>query len=432
MRDIYAVLDMGSASIKLVVGEVVNGTICVLYANKVTSHGIRNGNVENIESTIDDIKILLDDASLMLNESIKRVALCIPSNHTRLYKSEGVTDVESPAFEISSEDIVRALKNSKDFECGLNEEVITVMPIRYYLDHTVMEELPVGETSSVLKVESLIITTGKKKLYNYIMAVEKAGAQVMEITVDTYACAKEALNSVYLKEGVVTVDIGNEDTTISFYEDGYLKFISNVRLGGLDITKNIASSWKISLEKAENYKIRYGNCNEVEDDDDLIHTTKIGEQLKHYTIKDLSTIIVQSVENIMETVKEKVDMINDGRTYETIIVGGGGELPGIENVTSRILGTSVRIYRPDVIGAREMHYVSCLGMIYYLDDRSKIVGHYEPSIEIRDITNTMGYRLIGLTANPNVDNNDEDSKNNNEKKGMFMKVLDSIFGEDKE
>ena len=41
MKNIYAVLDIGSATVKLLVGEVVSANINVLFAKKITSHGIR-------------------------------------------------------------------------------------------------------------------------------------------------------------------------------------------------------------------------------------------------------------------------------------------------------------------------------------------------------------------------------------------------------
>lgn len=419
MRDIYAVLDIGSSTIKLIVGEVVNGSICVLFAKKTASQGVKKGIIENRNRVIEDIKGLLDDASKMLNATIERVALCIPSNYTRLYKSEGSVSIDS--FEIKREDIVEVLRKSKNFNRDENEEVITVMPIKYYLDNKVTDELPIGEKSGSLKVESLIITTRKSLLYSYIGTVEKAGVQVLEITIDAYASAKETLNSVYLQEGVVLLDIGHEESTVSFFEEGYLKFISSIKAGGNDVTKKISSNWLVSLEKAEKYKIRYGTC-ECEDDD-LIHMTKKGDQILSHTQKDLSSLVYESVEELMTQVKNKIELINNGRSYETIVVGGGAELPLIENVSSNVLGTSVRVYRPDTVGARETQYVSCLGMIYYLNDRAKIIGGYEPSIIMSDISNTMSYRLKGLTVIKD---------NENAKKKRISKVLDSIFGEDQE
>jgi cell division ATPase FtsA len=174
-------------------------------------------------------------------------------------------------------------------------------------------------------------------------------------------------------------------------------------------------------EKAEKYKMRYGTC-ECEDDD-LIHMTKKGDKIINYTQRDLSFLVNESVEELMMQVKNKIELINNGRAYETIIVGGGAELPLIENVSSNVLGTSVRVYRPDTVGARDTQYVSCLGMIYYLNDRTKIIGGYEPSIVMSDISNTMSYRLKGLTVVKD---------NENVKKKRISKVLDSIFGEDKE
>ena len=48
MNEIYAVLDIGSATIELLVGEVVNSNLHVLFAKKVPSHGVKKGIVEDL------------------------------------------------------------------------------------------------------------------------------------------------------------------------------------------------------------------------------------------------------------------------------------------------------------------------------------------------------------------------------------------------
>ena len=88
-----------------------------------------------------------------------------------------------------------------------------------------MKDIPIGEKSASLKVESLVITTKKKLLYSYINAVEKAGVEVLDITINAYACAKEAFDAVYLQEGAILIDIGYRSSTVAFFEDGYLKYI---------------------------------------------------------------------------------------------------------------------------------------------------------------------------------------------------------------
>lgn len=60
--------------------------------------------------------------------------------------------------------------------------------------------MPLGLRSASLKVETLVITTSKKVLYSYLTAVEKAGLDVIDITIDAYASAKEAFDATYLQK----------------------------------------------------------------------------------------------------------------------------------------------------------------------------------------------------------------------------------------
>ena len=302
------------------------------------------------------------------------------------------------------------------------EEIISVIPTAYYLDTKVMNVLPIGQKSSSLKAEALIITTKKKLLYSYITAVEKAGFEVLDITIDAYACAKEAFDAVYLQEGAILIDIGYRSSTVSFFEGGYLKYIAQASVGGYDLTKSIATKWQIPMDKAEIYKVKYGTCDTRIGDEDVIHTTKDQNGTNHYTQKDLSAVLNEAVYNIMEVIKTKIDIIDDGRSYETVIVGGGGELPNIERVASEVLTSAVRTYRPETIGARDMSFVSGLGMIYYLNDRAKLLGGIEPSVVLPDISSTMSIRFKGLTKSKPL--------NENNAKQKLTGLIEKFFNED--
>lgn len=422
MKDIYATLDIGSATIKLLVGETVSANINILFSKKIISRGVTKGKIENMGVVVNEIKELLQEAQDVLEAPVTSVALCIPSQYARIYQSDGITKVNSPDDKISSDDIVRALKLSKRFERNSEEEIVSVIPVNYHLDTRVVSEIPLGMKSASLKVESLIITTRKNYLYSYILAAEKAGLEVIDITINAYACAKEAFDEVYLQEGAILIDIGYKSSTIAFFEGGYLKYIAQAPVGGYDLTKKIASSWKIVMDKAEVYKVKYGTCDMNIGDEDVIHTMKLKDKEVRYTQRDLSFVLDEGVREIMEVIKTKIDVINDGRNYETIIVGGGGELPLIDKIASEVLGSVVRSYRPETIGARDMSFVSCLGMMYYLNDRNLILGKMEPSVVLSDISNTMGVRFKGLTK----------SKNTNEKKSgsKFSRLIENIFNEE--
>lgn len=424
MKDIYAVLDIGSATVKFLVGEVVSANINVLFAKKIISHGIKRGKIESMPTVVSEIKQLIDEASRALGASISKVALCIPSFHAHIYQSDGITKVNSPSDQITSEDIVRALKLSKRFEHDQDEEIISVIPTMFHLDTKVVYELPLGEKSASLKAEALVITTRKKLLYSYITAVEKAGVEVLDITINAYACAKEAFDAVYLQEGAILIDIGYRSSTVAFFEGGYLKYIAQAPVGGYDLTKKIATTWQIPMDKAEIYKVKYGTCDRNIGDEDIIHTTLDKETETHYTQKDLADVLCNGVREILEVIKTKIEVINDGRSYETVIVGGGGELPDMDEVASEILDSAVRTYRPDTIGARDMSYVSCLGMIYFLNDRSKILGSMDSSMILPDISSTMSIRFKGLTKSKPI------SGHGDKEKGKLSRLIENFFSEE--
>lgn len=46
MNEVYAVLDIGSASIELLVGEIINSNLHVLFSKKVPSHGVKKASLK--------------------------------------------------------------------------------------------------------------------------------------------------------------------------------------------------------------------------------------------------------------------------------------------------------------------------------------------------------------------------------------------------
>ena len=252
--------------------------------------------------------------------------------------------------------------------------------------------------------------------------MEKAGVEVLDITIDAYACAKEAFDAVYLQEGAILIDIGYKTSTVSFFEGGYLKYIAQASVGGYDLTRNIAAAWQIPMDKAEVYKVKYGTCDQNIGDEDIIHTTKGKDVETHYTQKDLSIVLNEAVDDIMKVIKTKIDVINDGRSYETVIVGGGGELPSIDNIASQVLNGVVRTYRPETIGARDMSFVSCLGMMYYLNERAKILGGLDASLVLPDISSTMSIRFKGLTKTKPI--------HDGQKKKSFTQIIENFFSDE--
>lgn len=419
MNEIYAVLDIGSATIELLVGEVVNSNLHVLFAKKVPSHGVKKGIVEDDRLLVRDIQALIQEANEFLEGEIKRVGITIPTIRAKLYQSNSSISLNNE-IPVTNEDIVRGLQLSKRIKISSKEEVVCVVPVRYHSDSGMTLDAPVGQKTRNLIVDSLVITSRKNILYPYISSVEKAGLEVMDICVNAYACAKEAFDAVYLQEGALIIDIGYKTSTVSFYKDGYLQYLTVCPVGGYNLTRAIAQNLQISMNQAETYKIKYGSLDYTVGQEDIIHTTELPDGRKDYTQKDLALILETATIDILNVIKDKMKMIENSSSYETLIVGGGGELEMLDKVASSVLEGPTRVYQPDIIGIRDMAYVSSVGMIFYMADRAKYLGPYQRSVDMPDISNTMSIRFKGLTKTKEV----------KEKTGKFSKILDTFFKED--
>lgn len=420
MKKVYASLDIGTSSIKLIVGEVVNTNVHILFADALPSHGIKKGLILDEEAVKQDIQKLISIAQKTLGVKISRVLLNIPANQCRIYSTVGSVQILSTDHLIRQNDVIKAIQKANRFEKKKNETIISTIPIKYHYGDYTTSLLPIGKEAYSLQVDVLAITTTKKVLYPYIRVVEGSNLEIMDICVNAYSEAKEVLSDVYMQEGAVLVDVGHRSTTVSFFEDGYLKYITMVNSGGYDFTKLIGTSWQIPLTKAETYKVKYGSCEVEMKEQDIVHTTKHENELVHYTKYDLTMLLHEGVEDLMLKVKEKLSVLPD-KDYDVFIVGGGAEIEGFERVASDVLEKTAKVYRPQVIGARKMSYVGSLGLIYYLVDRNKIYGEIEPSVVIEEMSNTMALRFKGLTKT---------QTNAGERK--IKKIIDRFVADDSE
>ncbi|MFV0393709.1 MAG: cell division FtsA domain-containing protein [Coprobacillaceae bacterium] len=424
MKDIYAILDIGSSTMKLLIGESVSANINILYAKKIPSHGIKKGMVEDERLVVNDILKLIAGAEASLETKIHTVGLNIPALQTKLYQSDSSISLGESGAKITKDDIIRVLRLSSRFEKSADEEIVSIIPVKYHSDSGANIEAPINQNSRNLIVDSLIITTNKKILYPYISAVEKAGLGILDISINAFSCAKEAFDAVYLQEGALLIDMGYKTSTISFYKDGYLKYLTVSPVGGYGFTRNIARNMQISMDQAETYKIKYGSLDSSLGQEDIIHTTRLQDgSIREFTQKDLADFLQETAYDVMEKIRDKIVIMDNGNSYETLIVGGGGELAMLDAIAEEVLNAPVRVYRPDTIGARDMSLVSSVGMIYYLRERAKILGDYESSLMLPDVSSTMSVRFKGLTKST--------SKGKEQTTGRRInRFFDSIFNED--
>lgn len=403
MRNIYASLNIGTSTTKLLVGEINNSRIDVLYSKILPSQGIKKGLIDDKESVKGVVKELLDDANKELKTTITSVILSIPTYKCTLETKSSSLQVIGDT--ITAEDIRKCISNASSKSRIPGQSIVTLMPVLYKYNSDSSMVAPIGKKANLLTLDTMVISTAREYKFAYTDILKELGIKVIDTCNEAYACAKEVFSDEYLASGGVLIDIGHRKTTVSCFEDGYLQGLFGVPVGGYDITKEIADTWQLSdIELAEKYKVKYGSCIVDMTDQDVVHTVHDEFGKHEFLRRDLSKVINGKVEELAAMIRERLIKRGDFdlSKQRIMIVGGGGELEGIEEVFTYQFEKSqpcvVDSYRPMAIGAREKSLVANLGLIHYINDVSPIVGVIPSSLQLPQMsTTTMLLKGIGKT-----------------------------------
>ncbi|GAE24158.1 cell division protein FtsA [Halalkalibacter wakoensis JCM 9140] len=93
--EIYVSLDIGTSNVRVIIGEMSNGTMNIIGVGKANSEGIKKGSIVDIDETVQSIRRAVDQAERMVGLSIKQVVVGVNGNHIQLQPCHGVVAVSS-------------------------------------------------------------------------------------------------------------------------------------------------------------------------------------------------------------------------------------------------------------------------------------------------------------------------------------------------
>ncbi|WP_075617478.1 cell division protein FtsA [Paenisporosarcina indica] len=366
--ELYVSLDIGSSSIKVLIGEMTEGSLNVIGVGNVKSNGIRKGAIVDIDATVQSIKKAIDQAERMIGMSINEVVLGIPANQSMLQQVKGVVAVNSENREITDDDLDRVMESAQVMSIPPERELVNLVPKQFIVDHLDEIKDPRGMIGIRLEMDGTMLTTSKTILHNVLRCVERAGLQIREIYLQPLAAGHFALSEDEKNHGTAFIDIGGGSTTIAVFQDGHLTHTSVLPVGGDHLTKDLSIVLKTPTEQAEKIKQQYGHAfYDDASDDELFEVPVIGAEMKEqYSQRYISEIIGVRLEELFELVLEEFYRMGiQDLPGGVVITGGVAKLEGLTQLARHILQTRVRLYTPEYIGVREPGYATAVGLIRY-------------------------------------------------------------------
>lgn len=367
--ELYVSLDIGSSSIKVVIGEINNQIIHIIGVGNAKSTGIRKGAIVDIDATVQSIKKAVQEAERMAGMEIREVVLGIPASQASIHHVKGVVAVQSEDKEVTGKDLERVLDSAKVMSIPPEREYLNIIPVQYVLDGVEEISDPRGMIGTRLEVDANMITTSKTILHNLLRCVERAGLQIREIYLQPLAAGQFALSEDERNHGTAYIDIGGGATTIAVFRDGHLTHTSTIPVGGDHMTKDLSIVLKTPTEHAEEIKRHYGHAfYDDASEDELFEVPVIGADMREqYSQKYISEIIGVRLEELFEMIMEELYRIGVRDLPGGIVLSGGvSKLEGLAQLARHVLQTRVRIYTPDYIGVREPQFSTAIGLIQYI------------------------------------------------------------------
>ncbi len=345
-------LDIGSHSIKAVVGEVKrSGGLHVSEVLKMPSSGMRKGVVQDLSDATQALSPVIAHIRKAAKQASSNLYLGVGANDLKVQSSIGVVAVSRADYEIYEDDVKRAIQSAQAVNLAPNRMVLHSIVKEYIVDGVRDIRDPLEMTGSRLEVSSLIIDTFQPTVKNLTKCVEILGGELGGLILGPLAASRAVLTKNQKELGVAVVDIGFGKTGMCVYEEGKLLHSAIFPVGSGNVTNDLAIGLKIPVGAAETVKLSFGSAIAREVGmRDTVELSKVDPKSKGNVTKRFITEIIEiRLAEIFELVNNELKFIGKAAHLPggAVLVGGGSKLPGIVDLAKQELKMAVQVGVPE-------------------------------------------------------------------------------------
>ena len=343
-KDLIVGLDIGTAKMMVVVGEVLPGGDLKLAGLGVApSNGLKRGVVVNIDATVASIQQALKEAELMADCKIARVYTGITGSHIRGFNSSGMVAVKDR--EVSPADVARVVETAKAINISSDQRLLLVEPQEFVIDGQDVRE-PVGMSGMRLEAKVHIVTGAQSAAENIIKCVRRCGLEVEQLMLNPLASAQAVLTDDERELGVACVDIGAGTTDVAIFTGGSIRHTAVIPIAGDLITSDIAMALRTPTMDAEDIKVEHGFAKQLLADPEVqVEVPGLGDRTPRMLSKQaLAGVIEPRVEEIFSLVQQVIresgfeEVLSSG----VVLTGGSAVMPGMVELGEDIFLKPVR------------------------------------------------------------------------------------------
>ncbi len=262
----------------------------------------------------------------LLKKLVEKMKLKSKSAYASIPGFSGlITVAELPIMKDSELEGAIQFEARKHIPVSLDEVAIDWEIIKREEQNNTLQK-PDQKISGDGKMLVLLVIASKKDIIDSTGIIESSGLSVQSVELETFSLVRSLIGE---DSGTfLIVDIGSRATNIILAEKGFIKVNRNIDFGGSEISKFIAESMKISIQRADSLK---------KERKDILGTNGSS------TVIPALEMVSNEAKRIINAYKEK----NVGARIEGVILSGGSaKLAGIDNYFSQSLGVKAFLGNP--------------------------------------------------------------------------------------
>ncbi len=372
MKQIITSLDLGSNSVKVIVGEIYNEELFVLACTEIKSKGIKKGIIVNEEIAKECIKEALTKTEDVLGIKINKIVLVSPSYYANFIKGEGYITITREDKKITGEDVTHVLQASVYNRVSPNLELVSVNGVDYIINESKIVNDPKNIEASRLSVNSLLGVIPKKNIFSLIEILDKLGVKVVDLAfggqADYYAFRKNEF-----KDKIVSIiNIGSDKTEVSIINKDNLISTEVLDIGSKNIDRDISYIYDLSLEESKKLKETFALAHKANasTNETVECLTKSEEHIK-INQYEVSEIVYSRLREILELAKKQINLLTKKEISYIIITGGCTEIEGFNKVYNEVFGKNYENTKLNILGVRNNKYSTAIGIIKYYYEKLK-------------------------------------------------------------
>ncbi|MCI9292568.1 MAG: cell division protein FtsA [Erysipelotrichaceae bacterium] len=384
-KQIFAALEIADHEVRLVVGEFHETRFNILRVERVRTSGVVNKTIVDEQNIISAIMKATKKASDTLGYRIERILLAIPSVDVTRFNKRVNVYVEDGSKRVRLSHIQSGINEAISYQPDDDLELVNIGCIKYITNGITSRKMPLNETCDVVTMNIDLLYANRETVYSYARCAEKAGLEIIDICLDSYAIAEEAaIFEQTVDKYVILVNLERQNTTLSLFTHGKLVSCEVLESGYGKWLEPLRNQYGLPIDVG--FRLIQNTCalEEKEVSDSVVYIWSEAGESRQLREREVYACIKEAIQEWFDMINETSQPIIDSGNVRYVLSGEGLEIQEIEKRKGD-LNAEAQIYVPQTIGARDCGLVTCLGLFYSWKTQLAIRKDERTSCDQRDV-----------------------------------------------